>query len=244
MTREFLPAALAALLAACGQGPEQTHEQTRAQADEQTPAQAETAAVTVPAGLYVLDDTHASLIWSIQRLGLSKYTARFTGFDASIEFDPVDVERSTVTLTIDPATVRTDHPAAYAGNRPDRPYKSWDEEIGLSPDYLDGRRAPRITFTSTRIERTGPRTAAVTGALDFRGQSRPVSLDATFNGSLENHPYLGGPAIGFSVTGGFRPSDFGVKLWDGILGDEVRVRFEGDFHQRQDAAKIRPATSG
>ncbi|MEM6903547.1 MAG: YceI family protein, partial [Pseudomonadota bacterium] len=43
--------------------------------------------ITVPSGTYVLDPTHASIVWKISHLGLSDYTARFNSFDATVDFN-------------------------------------------------------------------------------------------------------------------------------------------------------------
>lgn len=219
-----------ALLAACGQSPEPAAQNGTAETTETAPE------VKAPAGVYALDKTHASLIWSIPHLGMSDYTARFANIDAKVTLDPENIAQSSVVLTIDPASVRTDYPGDYAGTHANSGFKSWDEQIALSPDFLDGRKAPQISFTSTKVEQTGPRTAKVTGDLNFRGQTRPVTLDATFIGSVESHPFRKVPAIGFSAEGSFKPSEFGVGLLGGTLGDEVKVRFNGEFISEQPAA--------
>ena len=49
---------------------------------------AQTAYSDMPAGVYNLDETHASLTWKVWHAGLSNYTARFTNFDADLDFNP------------------------------------------------------------------------------------------------------------------------------------------------------------
>ena len=61
-----------------------------------------------------------------------------------------------------------------------------------------------MTFVSTSVKKTGARTAKVTGDLTFLGQTRPVTLDATFNGEIERHPFANVPAIGFAAEGPFQ----------------------------------------
>ena len=53
-----------------------------------------------PAGVYALDPSHASLVFRIDHIGLSRFTARFTDFDAALTFDPTapDTEPSPVLL--------------------------------------------------------------------------------------------------------------------------------------------------
>src|SRR5262245_14299694 len=66
------------------------------------PAAASTPApVDVPAGSYTLDKSHASLHFRVSHMGFSNYTARFKRFDATITFDPANLEGSTVNATVD-----------------------------------------------------------------------------------------------------------------------------------------------
>ena len=60
------------------------------------PALAQTEA---PAGQYVVDRTHATVIWKGLHLGLAWYPGRFTNFDIQLTFDPADVTKSKVTAT-------------------------------------------------------------------------------------------------------------------------------------------------
>ena len=37
------------------------------------------------------------------------------------------------------------------------------------------------------------------------------------------------PVVGFSASGSFKPSEFGVNTMNGVLGDEVTIHFNGEF---------------
>lgn len=227
-----------ALLAACGQ-----------QADMKAVAEGNTAVVgeialpepdpvtlEVPAGVYKLDRNHALLQWSVSHLGLSNYTAKFTRYDATVTIDPENLEASKIELTIDPTSVRTDFPGDYTGTHKDSPYKSWDEDLSYNENFLNGRKFPQITFTSTEIQRTGPNLARVTGDLSFLGVTKPVSMNVSIIGQSANHPLLGIPAIGFRAEGKFNRSDFGMEK--SPIGDEVTVVFDGEFHPAAPAASV------
>ena len=77
----------------------------------------------------------------------------------------------------------------------------------------------------------------VAGGAPFLGVTKPVTLDATFNGDLEKHPFMPVPAIGFAAEGKFKRTDFGMPL--GPVGDEVTIRFDAEFVQ--EAAPAAPA---
>ncbi len=208
-----------ALLVACGQ------------ASDPAPAENTEAAapdVVVPSGDYALDKNHASLLWSIPHMGVADYVVRMADIDSQLTLNTQDISQSKVVLTINPLSVSTNYPSDYSPREGDS-YASWDEEIGKSPNFLDGGKSSPITFTSTKIEQTGPTTADVTGDLTMRGQTHPVTMAATLSGQMEKHPFGGMPVVGFSVTGSINPADFGVNLMNGALGDKVTITFHGEY---------------
>lgn len=198
-------------------------------------ASGETAApvkFAAPAGTYMLDGTHTSFLWSLKHMGLSDYTARFDSVKGTLLFDPADVTKSKIELTIDPRSVDANFPAAmYKAYFPTSSFTGWSDEIGSSPNYLDGKTHPAITFKSTSVKVTGARTGAVTGDLTFRGVTKPVTLAVTFGGDLAKHPMANVPAIGFGAEGVIKRSDFGVapNLPAFAVGDDVTIRFQGEF---------------
>lgn len=233
--RPILALFAAAALTGCGRPAEQATKSATAPAA----AAAEAPAVTAPAGPYELDLGHSSLIFKVNHVGVSNYTARFTDFDAQLQFDPANPERSSVTAAIDAASIETDYPD---------PKTDFDGLL-RGKDFLAADAFPQMTFRSTKVERTGPRTARITGDLAFRGVTRPVTLEATFNGG---YPAGGmdptGARIGFSATGALKRSEFGMKA--GIpapgsqmgVGDLVQVIIEAEF--TQPAPDAPPAKAG
>lgn len=211
----------AALLAACGQPAADNA------AAGQSAASTAPVELKAPAGVYVMDPTHASLQWSLAHNTISTYTARFNTFDAKITLDPANLANSTVEANIDPLSVDTNYPADYVANFAATGFKSFSEDIAKNKNFLNATAFPKITFKSTQVELTGPRTAKVTGDLTFLGVTKPVTLDAVFGGELEQHPFMPVPAIGFSAEGSFKRTDFGMPL--GPVGDEVTIRFDAEF---------------
>src|SRR5262245_6662680 len=63
----------------------------------------------VPAGAYTLDKAHSSLIFRVNHLGFSNFTARFTRFDAQLKFDPDNLAASSVQVNIDPRSIESDN---------------------------------------------------------------------------------------------------------------------------------------
>ena len=76
---------------------------------------------------------------------------------------------------------------------------------------------------------TGNRTGQITGDLSFLGVTKPVTLDVTMNGYLEEHPFAGVPAIGFSGETTISRSEWGMDWGIGSVGDEVEILIEAEF---------------
>ncbi len=186
-----------------------------------SPAVAQSAKINAPAGEYVLDKTHASITWTVMHLGLSNYTARFTGFDMALVLDPATPTKSTVSVTIDPRSVKTDFPF---------PEKEDFDKV-IAEKFLMAGEHPAITFQSTSLKATGPMTGKLTGNLTLMGVTKPVTLDVTLNGAMV-HPFRKIPAVGFSATGSFKRSDFGSTALQGPIGDEITVMIEAEFFKK------------
>ena len=183
-----------------------------------------TAAPNLPAGEYTLDKPHASLTFTVSHMGFSHYTARFTSFDAHMTLDPARPEKAQLTATIDPLSLELNAPP-----------KDFHDELE-GKDWLDAKLTPQWTFTSTKIVKTGAKTAKLTGDFTMHGVTKPVTFDVTFNGG---YPGMAGmdphARIGFSAHGMLKRSDFGVKA--GIpapgtnfgVSDAVTIAIEAEF---------------
>jgi polyisoprenoid-binding protein YceI len=175
----------------------------------------------VPAGVYRLDPTHASLTWKVSHLGLSNYTARFTKMTADLTFDPAKPESSAIKVGVDPKSIRTDYPFADK--------KDFDKNLSMGEEWFNAGQHPEITFTSTKVAMTGAKTAKVTGDLTLLGVTKPVVLDVTLNNALREQPFAKKPALGFSGTTRIKRSEFGMSKYVPIIGDEVQIIIEAEF---------------
>jgi polyisoprenoid-binding protein YceI len=184
-------------------------------------AQADTAVTAMPRGTYKLDKAHASLIWKVSHLGLSYYTARFTRFDASYEFDPEQPLQSQLSVTVDPTSIETDYPNSAE--------KDFNKELAFGKNWFNAEAFPKIHFTSKKIEMTGENTASVSGELEFLGVKKPVVLAVTLNKSLAKQPFSGKPVMGFSATTTLKRSQWGMNAYVPNIGDDVQLLIEVEF---------------
>jgi polyisoprenoid-binding protein YceI len=178
---------------------------------------------TAPAGTYALDPAHSTVVFRLSHLGFSKYTAGFSKLDGTLNFDPAHPEAMKVEAKIDPTSL----------SLPTPPKGFHDTLIGK--DWLNAAAYPEITFRSTGVQLTGANTAKVAGDLTLHGVTKPVVLDATFNGGYPANAY-DGSRVGFSGKTTIRRSDFGIAY--GIpapgtnmgVGDNIDVTLETEWH--------------
>lgn len=203
--------ALAACASAAPTAPQGVPSEIGAPADHARP-------VDVPAGRYRLDPRHASVTWRILHQGLSWYTARFSRFDATLDFNAGDPALSALEASIEAASVDTGLVNANGEN-------AFDRDIA---EALGAPAHPDIRFRAVRVERTGPATGRVIGDLTLNGVTRPATLEVRYNDGrfdvLRGHTVLG-----FSAHARIDRTEWGVERWGGFLSDEVEIVIEAEF---------------
>ncbi len=102
--------------------------------------------------------------------------------------------------------------------------------------WLDAAKFPEIALRTTRVEDLGNQAMRVHAELTMHGVTRPIVLDATYNGGYVGHPMDPHARVGFSAHGVLRRSEFGIS--GGIppagvnmgVGDRVAVTIESEFN--------------
>lgn len=162
--------------------------------------------------VYAIDAAHASVEFVVRHMMIAKVRGRFTGVTGTIAVPDGSDVPAALEVTIDPATIQTGEPQR-------------DAHLA-SPDFLDAATYPALTFRSTRIAGSGP-AFTVTGDLTVHGVTKPVTLEATFEGRGSD-PW-GNKRIGYEAHGKISRKDFGLE-WNqaletgGVLvGDEVKI---------------------
>ena len=155
---------------------------------------------------YKLDPSHSQVVFSYDHLGFSTTYGMFSGFDGEIMFDADDPANSSVKIEIPVSTMVT----------------GWDarNDHFSSPDFFNASEFPAATFTSTNVEVTGENTAKITGDLTAVGETKPVTLDVTFN-KQGVHPMQQKEWMGFNATATINRSDFNLGRFAPAVGDEV-----------------------
>lgn len=180
----------------------------------------------VSSGVYALDKGHASILFKINHLGFSMYHGRFDNFDATLNFDAKNPEASKVEVSIDLASINTNSA------------KLQDELKGEK--VFDVAANPKATFRSLRTTKTGADSGTMIGELTLRGVPKPVTLEVRFHGG-GLHPFTKKPVLGFNATGVIKRSEWGIKEWLPMVGDDVAIEIEAEFNATGAASDAIPA---
>jgi polyisoprenoid-binding protein YceI len=224
--KRYLVACAVLALAACAPKPAEQAKTAKVETAA-APAAPTTDGMTVPpntapAGAYALDKAHTNLSFKVSHLGFSHYTADFDKVDGKLRFDPANPSAMTVEAAIDPKSLDLNTPPA-----------GFHDQL-LGKTWFDAAAFPSISFKSTKVEVTGPKTANVTGDLTLHGVTKPVTLAVTFNGGYAANAF-DGARIGFSAHGALKRSDFGMGYGLPAPGtnmgvsDNVEIAIETEF---------------
>ncbi len=171
----------------------------------------------VEGGDFVMDRDHARVIFSYTHLGFSQSYGLFTESGAKLHFDPKAPANSSLEVTVDLNGIDTTVPKL-------------DEHL-KSAAFFDVAKYPTATFKSTKVVVTGPTTGTITGTLTLHGVTKPVTLQARFNGGGVS-PITKAYVVGFNAVGQIKRSDFGISAYVPAVSDEVTLNISAEFDRK------------
>ncbi|MDN7350191.1 YceI family protein [Acetobacter senegalensis] len=180
-------------------------------------ALAEGAPQQVQSGTYKVEPGHTQVVFSLLHFGFTNYSGLFSGASGTLALDSVHPAASKLTISLPVSSVQT------TSNR------LTDELKGA--DWLDAAKYPTATFVSTQVVPDGKGGASITGNFTLHGITRPLTLQARYVGSGVN-PMDKAYTVGFQATGVIKRSEFGVKTYVPMVGDEVTLAIAGAFEKQ------------
>jgi polyisoprenoid-binding protein YceI len=150
---------------------------------EQTIDTTTATAVQPEPGTYEIDRSHSMVEFVGRHLMVTKVRGHFGSYSGAITIAEPPGE-SSVNVTIDAASIDTGDEKRDGHLR--------------SPDFLDVENHPTLEFRSTGIDVGDDERFRITGDLTVHGETHPVTLDATFDGSFSD-PW-GGSRVGFTAS--------------------------------------------
>ena len=175
---------------------------------------------------WTFDPYHLQVEFAVKHFGMMTVRGHFTEVTASGNLDPANPEASSVEVSINTASLKTNN-------------EQRDNDL-RSSNFLEVDKYPTVTFKSTRIEPAGKDQYRMTGDLTIKGTTKPVTLKVLRYGEINDERM--GHRIAYSAEGEINRKEFGLTMnmmVDGrwIVGDEVKMYVELELvEQKQEAA--------
>ncbi len=164
-----------------------------------------------PAGDYVLDHEHGSLVVTLPNIvGFPRTTLRLTKLDGTFRYDPLRWQDTQVTVMADARAMEASNSA-----------------VGdIATKLFEPDRYPMILFRSTSLTATEDGRGELVGTLMFHGVTKPLTLEVDFNGADTSASVV---RMRFTGRGRISRSAFGVTAGRPLVGDAVDIAFDLDF---------------
>jgi len=165
-------------------------------------------ASTAPAGTYKIDPAHSVAYFEIGHLGgVSRFMARFNDINGDLVVD--SPEKSKIKVEIKTDSIDSKH-------------EGLDKHL-KSPDFFSAVQFPMLQFTSTAVTLNAAGEGTVTGNLNLRGVTKPVTFKLKQIGSGKG--MKGETRVGYVASGAIKRTDFGMGYGvPGAATDEVDLR--------------------
>ena len=159
------------------------------------------------AEMFKIDTSHAEIGFAARHLMVSNTKGQFNTFQGTIEYDPESRTLISAAGEIDAASIDTNN-------------QKRDDHL-RGEDFFNVSKFPKITFKSTKIEKTGENTFEVTGLLNILGTDRTVILPVTIHGPVE------GKLIGIECSTTLNRRELGISFAPAsVIGDEVKISID------------------
>jgi polyisoprenoid-binding protein YceI len=168
------------------------------------------ASASAQTGTWKIDPAHSAAQFSVKHLAISTVRGQFQKVSGTVGYDPGDVSKTSIDVSIDAASVDT------RVDMRDRDLRS--------PNFLDAQKFPTITFKSTRVEAAASGKLKVTGDLTIHGVTKEVVLDV--DGPSAPITAMGGLRMGASATTKINRKDFGVSGAPSMVGDDISITLD------------------
>lgn len=160
---------------------------------------------TLGAAEYAIDTAHSSALFKVKHLDTAYFYGMFKDVSGTVSFDPANAGAASIDVTIASASVDT-----RSENR--------DNHV-KSPDFLNAKQFPTITFKSKSVKASGDR-LEVTGDLTLHGVTREITVQAERTGG-GTHPRSGKEIVGFHASFTVDRTAHDMNFMVGPLGPEI-----------------------
>lgn len=173
---------------------------------------------------WTMDRAHSYVNFSVAHMMISDVTGTFTQFDTNVESEKDDFTDAKILVTIKAKSINT-------GN------EMRDKHL-RSADFFNADVDSIITFVSTNIQKQTEKKYKITGNLTMHGITKPVVLDAQYNGKIKGAK---GMIAAFKATTTINRKEWGLN-WNrtieagGLLvGENVEITIAVELVQNNNS---------
>lgn len=175
---------------------------------------------TVAFSQWTNDKGHSRVAFIVQHHGISEVDGFFKKFEATLKAEKDDLSDASFEVSIETVSINTE-------------LEMRDNHL-RSPDIFDAQKYPNITFKSTSFKKKKKNLYIMTGDITIKGITKPITLDVTLNGPVENpNKNAKNMQIGIKALGKIKRSEFtvGQNLSTAFVSDEIQLRITGEFNK-------------
>jgi len=176
------------------------------------------AALAQGPSTWQIDPAHSNAQFTVRHLGISNVQGEFTKVGGSIQLNEQEVTKSSVTATVEMASVDT---------------RNSDRDNDLkSANFFDVAKYPTMTFTSKGILRATDGKLQMTGDLTLHGVTREVTFTVDGPSDAIKDPW-GNARRGASAATKIHRSDFGITKYPStMIGEDVNITLDVEFTKK------------
>tara|TARA_R110001592_G_scaffold325782_4_gene606265 strand:+ start:171941 stop:174862 length:2922 start_codon:yes stop_codon:yes gene_type:complete len=173
---------------------------------------------SIPAATYMIDSSHTYVDFGIRHF-LAQSKGSFDAIGGSFVFDAENLDASSLTLSLDVASINTRN-------------ENRDGHL-KSADFFDVANYPKITFVSTKIEKSS-NGAIATGNMTIKNVTKEVSIPMVLLGyqNIDTDDFKR-QFVSFEGEFEISRTDFSIGDASPALGDVVKVNFSAELDAKK-----------
>lgn len=162
------------------------------------------------ADTYNIDPTHTFPRFAVNHFGFSTHHGQFNKTAGKITLDRA-AKTGSIEITVQTASIGTGDPRLEGELRGEK--------------FFDVEKHPTMVFKSKSVKFNGDVPASAEGELMLLGVTRPVTLTIA-QVRCGPHPFRKNENCGAEVSGALKRSDFGMKAFLPLVGDEITLNIQ------------------
>jgi polyisoprenoid-binding protein YceI len=170
-----------------------------------------TGAANAQTEIWKIDPAHSAAQFAVRHMSISTVRGAFTKLGGTVQYDPADVSKMVLDVTIDTDSV-------------DTRVEARDKDL-RTEKYFDVQKFPSITFKSKRAEQAGPGKLKIAGDLTLHGVTKEVVLDVE-GPTPAVKDAKGILHMGASATSSLDRTEFGMTGGQPLVGSDISITID------------------